>query len=137
MSSNKTSQALKAEVSKLARLSNVQGGLPPLMRGLPVITLMAGEAISKATNGQNLIEERLLGADEAVVLQAPSTATITTGVATGGLSRPGVSMMCQTCGVKMDTNYELPVSGNLGAQGILTVGTRAWKDKTSSTDTVV
>ncbi|KAJ4122713.1 hypothetical protein NW768_010153 [Fusarium equiseti] len=137
MSSNKTSQALKAEVSKLARLSNVQGGLPPLMRGLPVIALMAGEAISKATNGQNLIEERILGTDEAVVLQAPPTATITTGVAAGELGRPGVSMMCQTCGVKMDTSYKLPVSGTLGAQHIMTVGTRAWKYKTSPTNAAI
>ncbi|CAG7555900.1 unnamed protein product [Fusarium equiseti] len=137
MSSNKTTQALKAEVSKLARLSNVQGGLPPLMRGLPVIALMAGEAISRATNGQNLVEERLLGADEAVVLQAPSTAIAATTVSVEGPGRPGVSMMCQTCGVKMDTGYKLPVSGTLGAQGILTVGTRAWKDKTSSADTAI
>ncbi|KAJ4022593.1 hypothetical protein NW752_000201 [Fusarium irregulare] len=113
MSSNKTSQALKAEVSKLARLSNVQGGLPPLIRGLPVIALMAGEAISKATNSLNSIEERLLGADEAVVLQPPSTAIITTGVVPGGHGRPGVSMMCQACGVNMDTSYKLPVSATL------------------------
>jgi len=137
MSSNKTSQALKAEVSKLARLSNVQGGLPPLMRGLPVIALMAGEAISKATNGQNLVEERLLGADEAVVLQAPPATNAATIVAVEGPGRPGVSTMCQTCGVKMDTSYKLPVSGNLGARGILTVGTRVWIDKTGSTDTGV
>src|SRR6478735_6905465 len=45
MSSNKSSQALRTEVSKLARLSNIQGGLPPLMRGLPVLAIMAGEAI--------------------------------------------------------------------------------------------
>ena len=106
------------------------------MRGLPVIALMAGEAISKATNGQNLIEERLLGADEAVVLQAPSI-TIATGVAAASLGRPGVSMMCQTCGVKMDTCYKLPVSKTLEAQGILTVGTRAWNEKTSSANTAV
>lgn len=107
------------------------------MRGLPVIALMAGEAISKAANGQNLIEERLPGADEAVVLQAPSNATITTGIAAGGLGRPGVSMMCQTCGVKIYTSYKLPVSQILGAQDILTVGTRAWNYKTSSTDTII
>ena len=107
------------------------------MRGLPVIALMAGEAISKATNGQNLIEERLLGAHEAVVLQAPSTATITTGVAAGTLGRPGGSIICQTCGVKMNTSHGLNSSRTLEAQVILTVGTRAWKDKTSSADTAI
>lgn len=98
---------------------------------------MAGEAISKAMNGQNLIEERLLGAGEAVILQAPSTATITTGVAAGGLCRPGVSMMCQTCAVKTATSYKLPVSQTLGAHGMLRVGTRAWKDKASSIDAII
>lgn len=104
MSSNKTSQSLRTEVSKLARLSNVQGGLPPLMRGLPVIALIAGEAISKATKGQSLIEERLLGVDEAVVLQAPSTTQKAIATSAG---RPGVNMMCQSCGMKMDGRYVL------------------------------
>ena len=107
------------------------------MRGLPVIALMAGEAISKATNGQNLIEERLLGVDEAVVLQAPSTVVAANSVTVEGPGRPGVRMICQTCGVKMDTSYKLPISGTLGAQDILTIGTRAWKEKTSSANTDV
>ncbi|KAF5566316.1 nwd1 [Fusarium napiforme] len=75
MSSNKSSQALRTEVSKIARLSNIQGGLPPLMRGLPVLAVMAGEAIAKTTNTKNMIEERLLGADEVFILQSPQKPT--------------------------------------------------------------
>lgn len=99
-SSNK-SHSLQTELSKLAKLSNVQGGLPPLIRGLPVLAILAGEVVAKATNGQNIIEERMLGGDEAVVLQAPGPQTPTTHVG----MRPGVEMMCQTCGQDGTSRY--------------------------------
>lgn len=98
MSSNKSSQALRTEVSKLARLSNIQGGLPPLMRGLPVLAIMAGEAIAKTTNTTNMIEERILGADEVFILQSPQESTRSTAM--NDIGRPGVNLMCQTCGQK-------------------------------------
>jgi len=100
MSSNKSSQALRTEVSKLARLSNIQGRLPPLMRGLPVLAIMAGEAIAKTANTTNMIEERMLGADEVFILQSPQKST--KRPAMNDIGRPGVSLMCQTCGHKTD-----------------------------------
>ncbi|CVK92199.1 uncharacterized protein FMAN_07145 [Fusarium mangiferae] len=107
MSSNKSSQALRTEVSKLARLSNIQGGLPPLMRGLPVLAIMAGEAIAKTANTTNMIEERMLGADEVFILQSPQKSTGNKDVK--GYGRPGVSLMCQTCGQKTDKIQRLGV----------------------------
>jgi hypothetical protein len=104
MSSNKSSQALRTEVSKLARLSNIQGGLPPLMRGLPVLAIMAGEAIAKTTNTTNMIEERMLGADEVFVLQSPQETVRNTTM--NGIGRPGVSLMCQTCRQKVKIHQE-------------------------------
>jgi hypothetical protein len=104
------------------------------MRGLPVIALMAGEAISKVTNSQNIIEERLLGADEAVVLQAPPTTTHTT---TRNLGRTGVSMMCNSCGMKMDGISMLPASEVLKAQSVFTVGTKKWKSINNIGDTII
>ncbi|KAH6874686.1 hypothetical protein B0T10DRAFT_498311 [Thelonectria olida] len=96
MSSNKTSSSLKTEVSKLAKLSNIQGGLPPIMRSLPVLAILAGEAISKATDGRNAIEERMLGADEAIFLQSPPTQPLDMAKSSDG-ARLGPRMMCQTC----------------------------------------
>ncbi|KAJ3537887.1 hypothetical protein NM208_g6143 [Fusarium decemcellulare] len=87
------SSLFKNEVSKLAKLSNVQGGLPPIMRGLPVLAIMAGEVVAKATDGRNVIEERILGADEVVALASPKQVT----KPSVEWMRPGVRMMCQKC----------------------------------------
>lgn len=89
-----SNSCLKTEVSKLAKLSNVQGGLPPLMRGLPVLAILAGEAVAKATDGRNPIEERMLGTDEVVSLQGPTQMLNT---ANKEWTRPGVREMCQRC----------------------------------------
>ncbi|KAK7414845.1 hypothetical protein QQX98_006360 [Neonectria punicea] len=78
MSPNRTFPSLQTELSKAAKLSNVQAGLPPLIRGLPVLAILAGEAVAKATNGRNAVEERMLGFDEAVLLQAPTQQPSTT-----------------------------------------------------------
>lgn len=88
-----SSSCLKTEVAKLAKLSNIQGGLPPLMRGLPVLAILAGEAVAKATDSRNLIEERMLGANDVVSLQGPQTLSTTNKEWT----RPGVKEMCQRC----------------------------------------
>jgi hypothetical protein len=116
MSSNKSSQSLRTEVSKLAKLSNIQGGLPPLMRGLPVLAIMAGEAIAKATDSQNMVEERMLGVDEAFVLQGPQVTTQVSVVKETG--RPGVNMMCWSCGQKTDGSF-MPRPDILKTQNIL------------------
>lgn len=90
-----SNSCLKTEVAKLAKLSNVQGGLPPLMRGLPVLAILAGEAVAKATDSRNLIEERILGANEVVSLQGPTQTLSTTNKE---WTRPGGKEMCQRCG---------------------------------------
>ncbi|KAJ4267556.1 hypothetical protein NW762_003664 [Fusarium torreyae] len=53
---------------------------------------MAGEAIAKATDGQNMLEERILGADEAVVLHAPQPKTQVSP--TFDVRRPGLPALC-------------------------------------------
>ncbi|EWG40958.1 hypothetical protein FVEG_15199 [Fusarium verticillioides 7600] len=117
MSSNKSSRALRTEVSKLARLSNIQGGLPPLMRGLPVLAIMAGEAIAKTTNTTNMIEERMLGADEVFILKSPQESTRSTVLK--DIGRPGVKLMCQTCGQKLDKIERVGVFDILRGHGSL------------------
>ncbi|RMJ07925.1 hypothetical protein BHE90_012502 [Fusarium euwallaceae] len=89
-----SNSCLKTEVSRLAKLSNIQGGLPPLMRGLPVLAILAGEAVAKATDSRNLIEERMFGTDEVVSLQGPTQTISTTNKE---WARPGVREMCQRC----------------------------------------
>jgi hypothetical protein len=94
----KPPQSLKGELSKIARLSNVQGGLPPIMRGLPVLAILAGEVVSKATNGHNVVERRVLGVDETFLLGVPITeasATATEMKREG--PRGGVKAMCRRC----------------------------------------
>ena len=99
MPPSKRPSSLKSEVSKLAKLSNLQGGLPPLMRGLPVLAILAGGVISKATNGSNIIEYQMLGADETVLLSSPITeVSATTAGKIKEWTRDGVKMMCSRCG---------------------------------------
>jgi hypothetical protein len=117
MSSNKSSQALRTEVSKLARLSNIQGGLPPLMRGLPVLAIMTGEAIAKTTNTANMIEERMLGANEVFILQSPQEPTRRSVL--NNIGRPGVKLMCQTGGQKVDKIERVQVFDILRGHGSL------------------
>jgi hypothetical protein len=69
---------LNAELSKLARLSNVQNALPPVMRSLPLIAIFAGTVISNVTGGVNGIEKRILGPDETSFLNDPSRETPST-----------------------------------------------------------
>lgn len=93
MFNSKNSASLKTEVSKLARLSNVQGGLPPIMRGLPALAILAGEAAARTTGG-NKVEELILGTGESILLgDAPKQPPMWSGDA----ARPGVKMMCRIC----------------------------------------
>ncbi|KAL2843015.1 hypothetical protein BJX68DRAFT_157622 [Aspergillus pseudodeflectus] len=59
------------EVARLARLSNVQNGLPPSMRALPVAAIVAGGVITKLTGMSSGIEERLLGPSDTIALDKP------------------------------------------------------------------
>lgn len=52
---------LHVELAKIAKLSNIESGLPVLIRGLPAVAILAGAALAKATDGRNRIEERVLG----------------------------------------------------------------------------
>ena len=63
--------ALKAELARLAKLSNIKAGLPFGLRLLPAAAILAGAAVAKATRGRNHIEERLLGPGESISLSAP------------------------------------------------------------------
>ncbi|KAJ0413766.1 hypothetical protein BJY00DRAFT_319466 [Aspergillus carlsbadensis] len=55
------------EVARLARLSNLQNGLPPSMRALPVAAIVAGGVITKLTGLSNGIEERMLGTSDTMI----------------------------------------------------------------------
>ena len=112
MSKTAKTTSLKAEVSKAAKLSNIQGGLPSIMRGLPVIAILAGETFARVTNGHNKVEERMLGADEAIVLGDPPRQS-SSGVH-ADIARPGIEMMCQRCA--MNDMKSIKIS-NVLAQG--------------------
>ncbi|KAL2842545.1 hypothetical protein BJY01DRAFT_200619 [Aspergillus pseudoustus] len=68
-----TQSSLTKEVVKLARLSNLQNGLPPAMRTLPVAAIVAGGLLSKITGTSNAVEERMLGAADMIALENPSS----------------------------------------------------------------
>ncbi|KAL3443320.1 hypothetical protein BJX65DRAFT_200285 [Aspergillus insuetus] len=59
------------EFARLARLSNVQNGLPPSMRALPVAAIVAGGVITKLTGMSNGIEERMSGTSDMIALEKP------------------------------------------------------------------
>ncbi|KAL2807750.1 hypothetical protein BJX63DRAFT_60890 [Aspergillus granulosus] len=64
--------SLTNEVARLARLSNLQNGIPPAMRALPVAAILAGGVISRITGMSNGIEERLLGTPNTITLDNPA-----------------------------------------------------------------
>lgn len=73
-----TSTQLAKDISKLAKLGNVQNGLPRAMRGFPVAAIIAGNVYAKmvAKDGENVVEKAMLkdaGKDDKaiVALEAP------------------------------------------------------------------
>ncbi|RDW75488.1 hypothetical protein BP6252_06630 [Coleophoma cylindrospora] len=69
-----TGTQLANEISKVAKLGNVQNGLPGAMRVIPVAAIVAGNVYAKvvAKDGENLVEKALLKDDGAIMgLQAP------------------------------------------------------------------
>ncbi|KJZ76343.1 hypothetical protein HIM_04425 [Hirsutella minnesotensis 3608] len=91
------STALKGELSKLAKLSCIESGLPPILRAAPAIAIAAGAAIATATAGRNVVEERLLGSDNAIALANPSSRAVP--AVSRGMHGSGVGMqvMYTTC----------------------------------------
>lgn len=87
--------SLRTEASKMAKLGNLQAGIPPVLRVLPVIAIAAGEAVSRVTNQSNKVEDMLLGQDEAFLLQPPSNTNMPSRI-THGQSRYGIAM-CGIC----------------------------------------
>lgn len=71
MPSKNSLLSLKTELSKAAKLSKVQSCLPPILMMAPVVAIAVGEAIAKQTNGQNLVEDRILGQNELFQLHGP------------------------------------------------------------------
>ncbi|KAJ2985873.1 hypothetical protein NUW58_g5303 [Xylaria curta] len=115
MSFDKTHTGLKTELSKLAKTSNIQAGLPFILRGLPVAAILAGDAIAKVSGGSNRIEERMLGSDETLVLNMPSQASPSAiAEKKGDYIREGVTMMCVRC---RKTSGESSQIGGPGADG--------------------
>ncbi|TRX91897.1 hypothetical protein FHL15_007216 [Xylaria flabelliformis] len=89
---------LKTELYKLAKKSNIQAGLPFILRGLPVAAIVVGEAIAKVSGGSNRIEERMLGLDETVLLNMPSQSpSIRCTENEREYAQQGVMMMCVRC----------------------------------------
>lgn len=95
--------SLQAELTKMAKLSVMESGLPILIRGAPVAAILAGESLAKTTGGRNRIEGKLLG-DDNVVMQGGPQAQSSTGVAvlsdsvrhTGPQSH-GAKTLCMLC----------------------------------------
>ncbi|PGH32173.1 hypothetical protein GX50_05072 [[Emmonsia] crescens] len=63
---------IKAEASKLVKRSNIQNGLPPSMRAIPLIAIGVGSVASRYLGSStNLVEDKLLGSKETILLQGP------------------------------------------------------------------
>lgn len=61
MSQPPTLPDLKNLLSKLAKFNRAQAVLPPAMRGVLPMAIVAGGVIAKVTNGDNFIERQVLG----------------------------------------------------------------------------
>ena len=91
--------SLTAQLSKIAKLSNIQNGLPLILRGAPVVAIAAGEVLAKATNGRNAAEERILGPEEAILL-GPANSSVQAKASRDLVSptgRDGIKLMCAIC----------------------------------------
>ena len=97
MPQSKTStQSLKLELAKQARLSSFQGALPLPLRALPSVAILTGGYL--AANGRNAVEGWLLGGDETTLLQEPSRSACAPVDAKSNEGRlDGMITMCGTC----------------------------------------
>ena len=135
MPQGKTPQSLKTELSKLAKLSNIQGGLPPILRGAPVLAILAGGAIAKFTKGRNTLEERLLGPDETFFLpESDRKPPMVTTVKEKEEFRQGVMMMCARCGQRK-TRSDARAHANGFGETSLAAGPRIFDGKGNTSAT--
>ncbi|OJJ05839.1 hypothetical protein ASPVEDRAFT_870387 [Aspergillus versicolor CBS 583.65] len=70
MSQNNLSTLAK-EAAKLVKLSSLQNGLPGSMRAIPVGAIVAGCVIARVAGTSNILEKRMIGADEMIALDKP------------------------------------------------------------------
>lgn len=68
MSQNNLSSTLAKEAAKLAKLSSLQSCLPGSMRAIPVAAIVAGGVIARVAGTSNVLEKRMIGADEMIAL---------------------------------------------------------------------
>lgn len=89
---------LTRELSKQASKSSIQDDLPVVLRPFPTIAIKAGDKLAKITGGRNVIEDRLLGAEHTILLDAPRKSHLL-AVATKGqcLNIPTAIKSCGTC----------------------------------------
>ncbi|KAK8120786.1 hypothetical protein PG999_004906 [Apiospora kogelbergensis] len=72
MAPSKSHHEFAAELLKSAKTRNIEAGLPIAARWLPRAALAAGEALTISKGGgSNLIEERMLGPAEMILVGAP------------------------------------------------------------------
>ncbi|KAJ5987274.1 hypothetical protein N7451_011639 [Penicillium sp. IBT 35674x] len=75
MSRPPTLPDLKDFLSRIAKFNRAQATLPPAMRGVLPMAIVAGAVIAKVTNGNNLIERHVLGKpsmeDDSIALPEP------------------------------------------------------------------
>ncbi|KAJ5627986.1 hypothetical protein N7490_010214 [Penicillium lividum] len=74
-----TLTTLKTGLSKLAKLKSTQAAVPPILKGLPAMAILAGGVIAKVTNSENFIERQILGKpsnDESIALPEPTKKSI-------------------------------------------------------------
>ncbi|KAI0522077.1 hypothetical protein F5B22DRAFT_592720 [Xylaria bambusicola] len=112
---DRTRMALKTELTKLAKLSNIEAGLPLIIRGLPAIAIVAGAAIARASGDTNHIEERLLGPDETILLNMPSQSLSESHtIKNRQCIHLGVMMMCYRCGNTSTASFFAPKLSDWG-----------------------
>ncbi|KAL4732962.1 hypothetical protein BDV11DRAFT_176145 [Aspergillus similis] len=70
MPQDKPSISLKTEISKIAKLSRLQSGLPGAMRAVPAAAIIVGGVLAKVPGAPDL-EKVMLGKDELIALEAP------------------------------------------------------------------
>lgn len=108
---------LKGELSKLARLTNVQSGLPPILKVAPVIAIAVAQRLPKTADGRNLIEDRLLGTSEAIFLSSPVTTESRIKINHSG-TRAGVQSMCNLCNSGMQLEWSRQIPRSLQSTGL-------------------
>jgi hypothetical protein len=106
---DKPPPSLTAQLSKIAKLSNVQNGLPLLLRGAPVVAIAAGQLLAKATNGRNAVEERLLGTEDTILLGAieSSAQAKASKDLVPLMGREGIKQMCTVCQRRVRSTEEI------------------------------